>query len=523
LPLPKVLFAVVVLLGAFCLHSPVSFGASATKDEVLAKYERAVSLTEESHLFQKDVQNITPKVQFAGQALLKNDFTTADRVLNEVMAQIEDLQKKRPQENRSEFRLAWLEIYVSVFQWFAVIAILAFFFVKWSFFRTMLEQNHLTFPGKGVLAVLTALFAIFLSIFDLSRYGESSWMFFDIQLVLVTVGGLLGGLGVGVFAGSCVTLFRYFLKSHSLVFQWLPLVAGVSGGLFSLRIRDQQNSAKTALLAGLMLGLVHSVAVYFPTGELGSRYYLFFAVALLTALEGMGVFLFFVIISGILREETRRKLQYDFIKTRLLLLQSQLRPHFLFNALNTIAAVCGGGDAAGGEKLILKLSNFLRHTFDRKEEMVTLRQEMSFVDAFLEIEAARFGTRLRVEKELLLSEEAWDRRIPMLVLQPLAENAIRHGASKRTEGGTVKIRIEESGEVLKFMISDNGPGRDAGFFKELLAGRAIADDIGIGVRNIHERLIKLFGEGHGLYYESVPGNGTSVTMEIPAPLGGTTP
>jgi LytS/YehU family sensor histidine kinase len=502
-------------LSAFLVVPALVFAASPAKDEVLARYEKAVALTEELRLPEKDSESLRAKIREAGESLMVNDLANASDLLDESMVALEVIRRDDVKKGSADFRLEWLETYLNVFRWFAVIALLGFLFERWPFYGKMLEGNRLSLRGKVLLGLIASAVSVLLAVFDLSRYGESSWMFFDVQLVLVTAVSLYGGLVTGLLSGLLVAAFRYFLKADDLVYPLLALGAGITGGFFSLWERDFRRYARRAFVAGTLTGLGHGICVYGPSADSVSAGYLVFAVAFLALLEGTGVYLFAAVISGVLREKARRRLQYDFLKTRLLLLHSQLRPHFLFNTLNTIAAVCGNGDASAGERLVLRLSDFLRHTFDRKESSVTLKQEMSFVDAYLEIESARFGGRLKVVRDLRVSEAAWGRFIPILVIQPLVENAVKHGVSKKPEGGTITIRLTEEARVLKCEIIDDGPGRDEQYFKELFAGKAAADDVGIGVRNIHERLVQLHGKGRGLSYESAPGKGTRVRFEIP--------
>jgi two-component system sensor histidine kinase LytS len=226
--------------------------------------------------------------------------------------------------------------------------------------------------------------------------------------------------------------------------------------------------------------------------------------------------LFLAVVSAVLREELSRDTENELLRTHLLFLQAQLRPHFLFNALNTIADVCHNGKAVVAEKLILKLSEFLRHSLDRKEEMATFREEMTFMDAYLEIEKARFGESLKVEKKIDLPDSVLGMKVPLLVFQPLAENAVRHGLRKKQGGGTLSVSAIEKEGCLRVEISDSGAGKPEGFFADLISGKTNeVEGTGIGVRNIHQRLVRAYGRDSGLKYESSPSRGTRVTVCIP--------
>jgi len=137
---------------------------------------------------------------------------------------------------------------------------------------------------------------------------------------------------------------------------------------------------------------------------------------------------------------------------------------------------------------------------------VTLHDELEIADAYLDIERARFGERLRVE--LHIAEGARSRLLPTLILQPLVENAVKHGVAQKVEGGTVRIQasLDRSGDLC-VVVRDTGVGmRD---------GVAHAWSNGVGLRTVHERLVQLYGDAYAPRIESIPGQGTSVTVRIP--------
>lgn len=191
-------------------------------------------------------------------------------------------------------------------------------------------------------------------------------------------------------------------------------------------------------------------------------------------------------------------------------LQAQIQPHFLFNTLNSITAL-SDIDTAKMNDLIEAFSSYLRISFDfwNSEQMVSLEHELELVRAYLFIEKERFEDRLQVEWEI-------DRNIhlllPPLTIQPLVENAVRHGVLSRSKGGTVYIQIRELDYSLKVTIKDNGAGMDEHKVRELLK-TGTNDKIGIGLLNTDRRLKQLYGKG--LLISSKPGEGTSISFEIP--------
>ena len=112
----------------------------------------------------------------------------------------------------------------------------------------------------------------------------------------------------------------------------------------------------------------------------------------------------------------------------------------------------------------MKLGDFLRHSLKREGETVSLREEMDFINSYLEIEKARFQEGLSIEREFNVEETAWDTKIPIMILQPLVENAIKHGIRKKESGGRLKITVSDQKGLLKIGIEDDGAGAEPGFF-----------------------------------------------------------
>jgi len=196
-------------------------------------------------------------------------------------------------------------------------------------------------------------------------------------------------------------------------------------------------------------------------------------------------------------------------------LRSQINPHFLYNALNAIAELCII-EPRKAEELTLNLSEYLRSSFDFKQlsSLTTLRSEMELVEAYVHIERARFGNRLEVEYEV---EADLNIRIPPLILQPLVENAIRHGLLSTFDRGKVFIAVnKEATGGTRFMVADNGCGMSERRIKEVLNLDADAspDTRGVGLWNIGRRLKHLYDTG--IRVESEEGAGTTVSFVIPA-------
>ena len=196
------------------------------------------------------------------------------------------------------------------------------------------------------------------------------------------------------------------------------------------------------------------------------------------------------------------------INAELKFLQSQIKPHFLYNVLNTIISV-SIWDAEKARVLLMDLSNFLRNSFDFKEkrQFVPLKNEIEISKAYVSLEKARFEERLEVDFEITVELNVM---VPMLILQPLIENAIIHGILVRSEGGRVNVSIKKELNTLVFVVRDDGIGMDEEKIKDIMKGEA---NRGIGLINIEERLKKLYGRG--LTIQSSPGNGTEIKWFMP--------
>lgn len=192
-------------------------------------------------------------------------------------------------------------------------------------------------------------------------------------------------------------------------------------------------------------------------------------------------------------------------------LQSQINPHFLFNSLNTISYFCREKPEKARE-LLLALSSYFRNTLESVDFMVTLDTELEHVKAYTKLEEARFESRLQVVFEA--ENEDLTCCVPNLILQPLVENAIHHGAMNRENGVgkvVVRVRREEKNTIIDIM--DNGPGIDYKIIRSLHGGEEVKHR-GIGLMNVQQRLISIYGKDYGLQIVSSE-TGTDVRMKIP--------
>lgn len=199
------------------------------------------------------------------------------------------------------------------------------------------------------------------------------------------------------------------------------------------------------------------------------------------------------------------QLEARLVETELKALREQLRPHFLFNTLNTIAVLVREQKNNEAVNLIARLSTLLRMTLDNTRiHEVTVRQEMDFLERYLDIQKARFSDRLKVG--IAIDPQAMEARIPNLLLQPLVENAIVHGIAPKSGPGRVDVVGRVEGDRLHLEVRDDGPG---------LGNGQRRTKEGVGLTNTRERLAKLYGAQGQLLLRSEPGRGVSVHIVLP--------
>jgi two-component system LytT family sensor kinase len=197
-------------------------------------------------------------------------------------------------------------------------------------------------------------------------------------------------------------------------------------------------------------------------------------------------------------------------------LRAQISPHFIYNALTAIASFVRT-DPELARELILEFAEFTRYSFRAHGDFTTLAEELRSIDRYLTIERARFGDRLQVR--LQIAPEVLPVGLPYLCLQPLVENAVRHGLSRKPGVGMVSIEARDAGAECHITVEDDGVGMDPAV---LVAGVATdsGDDGGeagqhVGLSNVDERLRSVFGDQYGLVVETGPGAGTKVSMRVP--------
>ena len=360
----------------------------------------------------------------------------------------------------------------------------------------------------------------------------AGYRFFDLTLEGSFLMGLIGGRIVGLLGGSLISLLPFGFH------EWLSAPLAALVGLLAGEIRETIPEKEDVwhfgpfLFLGIpqwlwnlvryrkgnwaMLPLFASAAFEVGQMELANHVpsrWLFSIhtnnlgyMALVVLSSTMCVAIAVKIWNNTRIEMNLEQNQQLLLKARMDALTSQINPHFLFNTLNTVSSLIRfDPDMARG--VVLKLSNILRRLLRKHETFVPLREELEFIDDYLDIEVIRFGRdNLQIFKEV--DEETLDAFIPSMLLQPIIENAIKHGLAPRLAGGEIRLRTQRRDGRLSIQIEDNGLGMSEERLAEVYGG-------GIGISNVHERLRLLYGAQFEMDIRSRVGEGTQIRIEIP--------
>ncbi|HEX21595.1 MAG TPA: sensor histidine kinase [Actinobacteria bacterium] len=193
-------------------------------------------------------------------------------------------------------------------------------------------------------------------------------------------------------------------------------------------------------------------------------------------------------------------------------LRAQINPHFLFNTLNTIAALCRT-EPLKARTLLLRFSDFFRDSLERQSQTTTFEEELRYVNSYLVLEKARFGNKIKIHREI--EPAARNVKIPALIIQPLVENAIKHGMSDNSVLN-LDLSAKLSENELIISVKDDGVGMK---FDDTLLGSSYHEGLGIGLKNVSDRLSALYGSANLISIDSAIGKGTEIILRIPKEEG----
>lgn len=414
----------------------------------------------------------------------------------------------------------------------AVASSFAALLARWNTFRRVLFTEHRD-PDQKLKLMLFMVPPLILGV-TLRLIGGPGYSFADLSLEGAFLMGLLGGRVVGPIGGAIITIPA--LVGH----EWLAMPAassaGLLGGLIRQAIPNKEDlwnfgpftflnipratvrflrkaelsweMAPLATCVGLEVGRVALVlATHKPKwlfAIYAARWDWWLILAVIATL--MSVASPLKIWNNTRNEMNLERHQQLLLKARMDALSRQINPHFLFNTLNTVTALIRfDPDSARG--VVLKLSNILRRLLRKYETFVPLREELQFIDDYLDIEVARFG-RENLEIVKHVDEESLEAFVPSMLLQPIVENCLKHGLAPKIGGGKIELRTMDRDGRLSIEIEDNG----VGISEERLPHVYVE---GIGLSNVRERLRVLYGTDFQLDIQSRLSEGTVIRIDIP--------
>ncbi len=419
-----------------------------------------------------------------------------------------------------------------------VIASLASIIARFGHFRRLIFLEQRSPRHKLLFAVLLGVPFMLGVLARLLARAQGGYQGTDLSLEITVLGGLLGGTIAGLVIGMMVSLPAVLIGHEILAAPMAVLYAVVAGSARSIcpdkeaiwkfspfidlslyrsiRQRFKQPALDWQVLFALMCVILEIARL--TVGPLATGKLFFLGADLpagtphpwikfLTVLGTLiGVGLPIRIWNGTRIERKLEDQEKLLLRTRMDALISQINPHFLFNTLNTVSSLIRF-DPDTARTVLLKLSNILRRRLKSQTHFLPLKQEVDFIDDYLDIEVVRFGRdKFQIRKEI--DRDTLEVIVPSMILQPLVENAIRHGIGPKIEGGTITLRAWRNNGRLAVEVADDGVGipetKQLGIYES-----------GIGIRNVNERLKVLYAQDYLLKIDSQPGKGTTIRFEIP--------
>src|SRR5215471_3401195 len=416
----------------------------------------------------------------------------------------------------------------------AAMASIASVLARFNTFKSMLMGESRTLRQRVDLSLWLA--AAFGASVAIRVFSESqNYPAVDLGLEGSLLAGILGGYVTGLCGGILISL-PAFPRGEFLTMPLLAAVGLLGGVLRDLApepdevwrftpdvylnlyrfFKERFNHRRTVFHLEFTVGIVvaeflhqkmgtfssHLIFVLAPSGSSPPTWWTMLAIYV-TSLFAVAIPL--KIWNNTRNEKKLEEQERLLVEARLAALTSQINPHFLFNTLNSVGSLIRT-DPNQARVMVVRLSKVLRRLLRKHENFTSLREELSFIEDYLAIETVRFGEKLRFEREV--ADDTLDMLVPSMLLQPLVENSIKHGLSKKVEGGTIRIRAYRTESRLHLLVEDDGVGIPEEELATLL-------DRGIGVNNVHERLKVLFGSEYRMWVESQPGKGARIEIEVP--------
>jgi len=346
-------------------------------------------------------------------------------------------------------------------------------------------------------------------------------------LVVGVLWGAQTALGSAVMGSQPVTLAAAIKSALQQIFPWIPVTLAVIALTVRFPLRRERWAAHAAihLAAAPLLAFAANVLVvlmyWASSGQFGGVAMLAQQGAVWATVRFHVALLIYAAILGITqgvlyyrsaqsRELQLARMESQLAQARLQALNAQIRPHFLFNTLHTIGQLWRTGRSDDADAVLDHLGALFHKVSSSTSRFeVSLAEELELVRDYLAIEEVRFRDRLR--PNVSAQPDALDCLVPPLILQPLVENAVRHGISAVSTAGVLEVSATRDGSRLRLVVRDDGPG---------LSAAPKSPGSGTGLRNTRERLAQLYGDRGLMSIADAPGGGTIVTVDIPASVNG---
>jgi LytS/YehU family sensor histidine kinase len=404
-----------------------------------------------------------------------------------------------------------------------MIVTIAFLITRLKLFRQMIYQR-LSWKGKIIMILVFGLFGIIGNYTGIEIHPEipnlpsgdgtnsdSFKAIADTRNIGVIIGGLIGGPAVGVGAGVIAGGHRYllggFISTATFILTVLGgLAAGFIGRKFSFKEKMLPLFILVISVCILFLQII-LVPVFTKSHDVAFLLIKYTGFPIIIV-NGIGIWICALIFNSVIRDEEK-------VIAKMRALQAQIQPHFLFNSMNVISALCKR-DPLFARSLLLHLSTFLRNnTSATNQTLIPIEKEIETVNAYFSLEQARFPERFHLK--IMIDPSVKLALIPPFTIQPLVENAIVHGFSERREQETVEVLIGKEGKrFLLLSINDNGCGINPDKLN-LIGSKSIPSNKGTGIAipNIKERLSLVFGTKVHFSIDSQLNTGTKVTITVP--------
>jgi two-component system LytT family sensor kinase len=427
-----------------------------------------------------------------------------------------------------EPRLIWINLLVKL----GVAAAVSSSLVRSKEFKSLLFREERS-PRQKLYLVLWFALPIMLGVWI--RFSATSFLAGDLSFETALLLGAIGGRWAGVSGGMLMAIpalihgewaslpfgalcgfiagqLRTMALDKDDIWSFSPFIdlsiyRLIRRNLPTPRLFDWQIMFFTTIFA--LRFLESQLAQYFPHSIFSMDSSNLWIEAAIYAASAMAIGIELKVFNSVRIQIKLEEQERLLLHARMEALQNQINPHFLFNTLNSISSLVRF-DPEKAREVISKLATILRRLLNNTDSFVPLREEVEFIDNYLDIEVVRFGNdKLRVVKEL--SADSLDVMVPSMLLQPLVENSIKHGLASKVEGGSIHLRSRLSDSRLVIEVEDDGVGMAAAQTQDLDTLRGA----GIGMANISERLQVLYGDTAQMTVDSHEGKGTLVRLRLP--------